>query len=296
MALRAKISELWENPYAAPLIEPLNSIGRVMGTFLSSYTEAARDALNDRYLSQEEKNKSRYMRFFANLFSLKNPLTLFNVAGLVLTGSFAASFGGFTAYGAMAGSGALLQTAATAAGVITAGTIGGVILAPLALVTTVGVAGLAAGAVVGGVPGVVKGAVKAYQWHTTGKQAHLANTAMAAAPAAPVQRTEAQEIVSRFVKLSPEKRAEVIQQLEESYVRSQKSRKKHILAQIDKLDDAHRIALVETLQSKLGDAFDVVATRRAVKAGQLSEDIAIKPIATKLRRAKSKTPDTAAGA
>lgn len=296
MQLREKISKIWSNPYAAPLTEPLKNIGSTTASFLSSYTEAVKDARNDRYLTEAEKKKSRYMRFFANLFSLKNPLTLLNVAGFVLSGSVGASFGGFTTYGALAGSSTLLQTAATAAAAITAGTIGGVVVAPLMLMTTVGVAGLAAGVVVGGVPGVIKGVAKAYKEYASPQNnLNSANSAAfaASAPAASTQ-TPAQEILSKFFNLPREQREALFEDIEKGLADTVKSKEKRILSQIVKLDENQRIALIEALQTQLGGSFDAVAMRRATEAGQLGADVSVKPLATKLRRKNSSAPDASA--
>lgn len=283
-----KLKDFWANPYAAPLTKPLENIAMTVLTATGSYVDAVMDAFNDKYLTQSERERSRISRIYRNIFDGDSEgMSLVNGIGGVLAGLGAGIAAGVGTWSGLAGAGVVAQVAATGAAGIAAATVGA-LAAPVVLATTIAAAAVVVGVVVGVVPGVIGGTAQALKHHKQLKNPPPAPAA--AVPAAPPTPTAQQlhdEATARiqrdFWTLPPNLQQALLERLEKTagYPRGAQDR---VFRAIDAMDENQRIALAEALETKLGSAFDAVASKRAAEAGALDEDIAIKPITTKLRR------------
>ncbi|HRI76862.1 MAG TPA: hypothetical protein PLX33_07735 [Alphaproteobacteria bacterium] len=278
-----KIKDFWNNPYAAPLTQPLRNIGNAVAKSVSLYTYAVKNAFDDRYLSEYEKKKSRFARIFSNLYR-DEIFAIGNGLAAVIVGGAAATAAGVATFGSMAAAGAAAKIAATGVAAVAAGTVG-IVAAPVLTVAVVGAVAVVAGTVLGGVPGIVGGAVKAYKHHQNLKNPPPAPAQAAAAQptAKAIQDATVLRICDDFRTLPAQTQQAVIERLERSASAPQTPQQKMIKA-IDGMTEEQRVTLAEMLEEKLASAFDTVASKRAAEAGTLDEDISVKPIATKLRR------------
>ena len=282
-----KLKDFWANPYAAPLTKPLENIAMTVLTATGSYVDAVMDAFNDKYLTQSERERSRISRIYRNIFDGDSEgMSLVNGIGGVLAGLGAGIAAGVGTWSGLAGAGVVAQVAATGAAGIAAATVGA-LAAPIVLATAIASAALVVGTVIGVVPGVIGGTAQAIKHHKQLKNPPPAPAA--AAPAAPTPTAqqlhdEATARIQRdFWTLPQHMQQALLERLEKTagYPRGAQDR---VFRAIDAMDETQRIALAEALETKLGSAFDAVASKRAAEAGALDEDIAVKPIATKLRR------------
>lgn len=280
-----KIKDFWDNPYAAPLTQPLRNVGNFVANSVKWYTEAVKDAFDDRYISYSDKGKSRFERIYKNLYNGDDLFVLGNVIAALVVGGGAAVGTGVATYGAMAGAALTTQLTATGLASIAAATVG-FVAAPVVTVVAIGACMTVAGTVLGVVPGVVGGAVKAYKHHQNLKNPPPAQQAapLAATPTAKaIQDATVLRICDDFSTLPAQTQQAVIERLERSASSPQTPQQKMIKA-IDGMTEEQRVTLAEMLEEKLASAFDAVASKRAAEAGTLDEDISVKPIATKLRR------------
>jgi hypothetical protein len=287
-----KIKNFWANPYYAPLTEPLKNVDRTVEKSVSGYTEAIKEAFNDKYLTSYERDKSRISRIYANITADDgNAFGLMNGVAMVIGGAVAGlTAGGFT-WAGMAASGIAAKIGAVAAAGIAAATVGAM-ATPLVLVAGIAAGAVVVGAVIGVVPGLIDGTVKAYKHHHA-----LKNPPPPAAPAAAAAQPTVQQIqnetISRMVRdfagLPLDAQSKVIEHLRQAgkgYTAPE-----NIIKAVEALDDNQRVAFVEALEKKLGSAFDAVAQKKAAEAGVLDEDISVQAIPTKLKRRNTAAPE-----
>lgn len=289
-----KLKDFWQNPYAAPLTEPLRGIGKTVAGFVEPYTEAFDKAKNPRF--SYERDKTPIGRFLSCLMDVHN--SFFTVAtnfvafaaGIVAGGGTAAVAG----YSGLAGAGAAAQWGGTVLAGIAGGTAG-FVAAPVVMVAVTAFVGVVAGAVVGGVPGVIKGTQIALKHHHDLKNPPpaVAVVAPAASPVSTIKDRIA--TIQKEFKQLPKSEQNLVLGLLEDAADPAASLQTRVLRNVDKMNDTQRTALAEVLEEKLAGAFDAVASKKAAEAGVLDEDVTVKPIATKLRR-RGASPANTAGA
>jgi len=282
-----KLKDFWANPYAAPLIKPLENIAMTVLTATGGYVDAVMAAFDDKYLTQSELERSRISRIYGNIFdSDSEGFNFLNGVSAVIAAAGAGITAGVSTWSGLAGAGVVAKVAAAGAAGVAVGTVGA-LAAPIVLATTIASVALVVGTVIGVVPGVIGGTAQAIKHHKQLKNPPPAPAA--AAPAAPTPTAqqlhdEATARIQRdFWTLPQHMQQALLERLEKTagYPRGVQDR---VFRAIDAMDETQRIALAEALETKLGSAFDAVASKRAAEAGALDEDIAVKPIATKLRR------------
>ena len=282
-----KLKDFWANPYAAPLIKPLENIAMTVLTATGGYVDAVMAAFDDKYLTQSELERSRISRIYGNIFdSDSEGFNFLNGVSAVIAAAGAGITAGVSTWSGLAGAGVVAKVAAAGAAGVAVGTVGA-LAAPIVLATTIASVALVVGTVIGVVPGVIGGTAQAIKHHKQLKNPPPAPAA--AAPAAPTPTAqqlhdEATARIQRdFWTLPQHMQQALLERLEKTagYPRGAQDR---VFRAIDAMDETQRIALAEALETKLGSAFDAVASKRAAEAGALDEDIAVKPIATKLRR------------
>ena len=276
-----KLKDFWQNPYAAPLTEPLRNIGETIAGFVKPYTEAFEAAKDSSYYTRDTTPTGR---FLSSIFDVSN--SFFTVAssfvafaaGTVVAGGV----GGMAAYSGLAGTGAAVQWGGAAVAGLAAGSAG-FVAAPVAVVAVTAFVGAVVGAVIGGVPGVIKGTQIALKHHHDLKNPPPAPAAApAASPVATLKETTA-IMRAEFKKLNAADKNLVLGILEDD-VDQTTSLQARVLRNVGKMNEAQRTALAEVLDEQLADAFSAVASKKAAEAGVLDEDVTVKPIATKLRR------------
>lgn len=280
-----KLKDFWANPYAAPLTKPLENIAMTVLTATGSYVDAVMDAFNDKYLTQSERERSRISRIYRNIFDGDSEgMSLVNGIGGVLAGLGAGIAAGVGTWSGLAGAGVVAQVAATGAAGIAAATVGA-LAAPVVLATTIAAAAVVVGVVVGVVPGVIGGTAQALKHHKQLKNPPPAPAQPVAVPpsAKAIEDETVLRICKDFSTLPAQTQQALIDRLERSASSPQTPQQK-MMKDIDRMTGEQRVTLAEMLEEKLANEFDAVASKRAAEAGALDEDIAIKPITTKLRR------------
>lgn len=280
-----KLKDFWANPYAAPLTKPLENIAMTVLTATGSYVDAVMDAFNDKYLTQSERERSRISRIYRNIFDGDSEgMSLVNGIGGALAGLGAGIAAGVGTWSGLAGAGVVAQVAATGAAGIAAATVGA-LAAPVVLATTIAAAAVVVGVVVGVVPGVIGGTAQALKHHKQLKNPPPAPAQPAAVPpsAKAIEDETVLRICKDFSTLPAQTQQALIDRLERSASSPQTPQQK-MMKDIDRMTGEQRVTLAEMLEEKLANEFDAVASKRAAEAGALDEDIAIKPITTKLRR------------
>lgn len=282
-----KLKDFWANPYAAPLTKPLENIAMTVLTATGGYVDAVIGAFDDKYRTQRELERSRISRIYGNIFDGDSEgFNVLNGVSAVIAAAGAGITAGVSTWSGLAGAGVVAKVVAAGAAGVAVGTVGA-LAAPIVLATTIASVALVVGTVIGVVPGVIGGTAQAIKHHKQLKNPPPAPAA--AAPAAPTPTAqqlhdEATARIQRdFWTLPQHLQQALLERLEKTagYPRGAQDR---VFRTIDAMDETQRIALAEALETKLGSAFDAVASKRAAEAGALDEDIAIKPIATKLRR------------
>lgn len=283
-----KIKNIWANPYYAPLTEPLGNVGGTVKKSLSGYIEAVEDAFNDRYASSRTLEKSRAARIYKNLVNDDDGIgfAFLNGIGMAIAGVFTGLAGGSYAYLGLAGAGAATKILATGAAGVAAATLG-VMAAPIVLAAGIAAAATVVGAVIGVVPGVIGGTMKALRHHKDLKNPPPAPAANAPAPAAPSQQQIhdgiAAGIYNDFQRLPLERQHALIEAIEKRLV-PWRSGEERVLRVVQDMNQEQCVALIETLEKKLGSAFDAVARKKLAEAAALNDDISVQPIAVKPRR------------
>ena len=283
-----KLKNFWNNPYSAPLTDPLRNVGSTVAKAVSGYTEAVREAFDDSYIPYNQQGKSRAGRIYKNILDRHDGFELLNGIGVVLGGLAAGGGAGVVAFNGVAGGIAAKVAAAAVSGI--AGGALGVVAAPVVLAVGIAAGAVVVGTVLGVVPGVIGGAAKAIKHHKG-----LKNPAPATPPVPAQQQGQSQtlsRIVADFTQLDGQGQRKVLERLE---MHANLTPQEKIFGAVEKLSEAQRIALIEALEQKLGSAFDAVARKKAAEAGVLDEDISVQPISTKLKRRNTAPAGGAAG-
>lgn len=272
-----KLKNFWNNPYSAPLTEPLRNIGGTVVKSVSGYTKAVREAFDDSYIPYSQQGKSRAGRIYKKILDRYDGFEILNGLGMVWGGIAAGGAAGFVAFNGVAGGIAAKVVAAAVAG-IGAGALGAA-AAPVVLAVGIAAGAAIVGTVLGVVPGVIGGTAKAIRHHKA-----LKNPPPATPPAPAQQPGQSQtlaRIVEDFTQLDGPEQRKMLERLE---MHANLTPQEKIFGAVEKLSEAQRIALVEALEKKLGTAFDAVARKKAAEAVVLDEDISVQPISTKLKR------------
>ncbi len=279
--MRQKLKNFWENPYAAPLTDPLRNIGKTVAGFVAPYTNALRNTANPTYFDED---KTPIGRFLSSLLGVHNSfLTVVTNFVALAAGAFGAgSIGGVAAYSGLAGAGAAAQWGGAVASGLAAGAVG-FMAAPVAMVAVTAFVGIVVGTVTGGVPGLVSGTARALKHHHALKNPPPPAPAAASPTAQQISDETVQRIMKDFRTLPPTRQREVFDAAEHVLGLGGELEAR-VLNAIDKMDPAQRAMLAEKLEEKLADAFAVVASKKAAEAGVLDEDVTVKPIGAKLRR------------
>jgi len=288
-------SNFWDNPYWAPLSEPLKNVGRITAAPLREFAESVRDGWEGN--AYGDQNKSRILRIFSEVTNTYGGTEFMSGVGVVLTGLGAAVAGGIGGWGAAAGLGMAVQVGATVVAAIGLGAVGAV-AGPFVAAAIVGTGSFVVGCALGIVPGVVGGMVKAAKHYIKMRNAPAVAAATAAVAAAvPAQSaTQAQttnervdKIVQEFKSLPRASYKALFEELEKLAEDPAHTPVQRVLGNVDRMSAQDRVALIEKLQQKLSSEFGAVAHKQAAAAAE--DEIEVLP---KIRFSRTKNSNPAA--
>ena len=276
-------NKFWDNPYWAPLADPLKNVYGIARAPVNDFIEEVSDGWNDIY----SRGGTRLGRILSNLGgSIHGGTLAMSIGGMVCGGLAGLAFGGAAGYAGMVGASAAAQWGVTAIAAVGAAGIG-VAAGPFVIAAAVITAAAVAGSVVGVVPGIVGGTMKAVKHHIKMKNAPqvaaAAASVAATAPATKKTNKKVSQIVEDFLTLSKSSQEALFAELEKINGDPARYPAEKISAAIQKMPDAERVALIEQLQEKLSGDFGAVAAKQALKAQEEEMEVYSKPIAFKNR-------------
>jgi hypothetical protein len=252
-----KLKELWNNPYLAPLTEPLRKIGLFATVPLRNFGECVREAL------ESTDDKPLMARLFSELSN--------NGKSYAYEGTVAMLWIGMVAGGVGAAAGGFFGTMALGGGYVAAGiaaiavTGTGVMMGPFLAAGVVALAGTVAGLALCPVPGFLEGCYKLSRHRKLG----TAQTAVTQAAPQLKQQDEsvqrkAAELFEKVQSLPTASQGPVLKAMNDKFAAAGQGDADKLLNAIAALPDADQQALVKTLrQTTLADAFDAVARQEA---------------------------------
>jgi hypothetical protein len=284
----SKLKEFFENPYWAPVTQPLKNIAAFAYTPIRDFTKAVSVGWQQKsvkYSYSNGKEGSRLGNIFANLLDGGFHTMCMGLCGFLLGAGAAGISTGIAVYGGMAGAGLFGQIAATTLTSIAAAGIGAV-AGPFLFAGAVAFAGAVVGLSLGAVPGVVSGTMKAFK-HRSDVKNKVAVAAKLPAPQA--QNGETLERISALIRdfnrLPKEERTSVVKMLNEEFTAATYNKSQEILENIDTLPQAEKEQFVRGLRGKMADMFEKVAVKDAEDAITLDDTFAVdKPLKIVRRR------------
>lgn len=267
--------KFWDNPYYAPLTDPLKNVAAITRLGMGNFFERLRTGWeNEAGLYGRGQNSSKLLSMLDALGSSPNSITAIpSFLGAIAGGIAGAIVGGTKVYGGMAAAGTLVQWGATCIAALATGAAGVLAGPVVALGITTAVAAVV-GCAIGIVPGVIGGTVKAAKHYIQQKNAPKVAAANAAANAAlnvhiangatPADSQRIFDIVNIFRNMRKESHPALFEELAKAGGdMPQTSAPDKIIAAIQNLPDAERVAVIESLQEKLASDFGAVAAKKA---------------------------------
>lgn len=279
-------SRFWDNPYWAPVTEPLKNVAHITRLPINDFIEEVQDGWRNDY----RHGGSKLGRMLGNLAESGHLGTaMMGIIGFIGAGLVGMAIGGVATHAAMAGAGAVAQWGATVVGGIA---VAGVcaVAGPFVLAGVVASAAAIVGCTLGIVPGMVSGTVKAVKHHIQQKNAPQVAATTAAVAAALLHTTPAvnekvSAIVNDFMTLPQQSRDALFTELERLSGDPARYPAEKMVAAIQKMPDAERVAVIEKLQERLSADFGTVAAKQVMEAQGDHMEVYKKPI-----RLKNKTP------
>jgi hypothetical protein len=280
---QGKVKNWWNNPYWAPVTEPLRMIGRAAYAPNINFIKGVRKGLEEPDSYSGESNKPALVRIYK----------AWDV-GCGMAPDFTAKFGGVI--GGIAGgigAGAGLYALGCGAVTIGLGVVAGICMSVVATPFAVMAAMAFGGACIGLVAspyGVAKGAIKAFNHPPLQKtQAAVVQATPALQPAAPEVQATAAKIYQQLCDMPAELQAPVLKSLAEKFALSGSGAAERVMKAIDAMPETERGALVRDIQAKLSTTFETVAANDAEQAITLQHDSPTMPTLRLKTRAAAKT-------
>lgn len=276
-------SKFWDNPYWAPLADPLKNVVRITLAPIEKFIDNVQTGWKDhRYYGG-----SRLGSVISELTREFNGTELLGTGGMILGAICATGASGVGSYFALGGASTVLQWGGVAVASIAGGALGAV-AGPFVLAGIVAAGAAIVGCALGIVPGVVTGTVKAVKHHIEQKNAPkvaaVAAAVAATTPAAPTVNEKVTELVKGFMSLPQQSREALFTELERISGDPSRYPVEKMAAAIQKMPDTERVALIEKLQDNLSADFGAVAAKQAREALDDEVEVYKSPI-----RLKSKT-------
>jgi hypothetical protein len=259
---KEKITSWWNNPYWAPVTEPLKMIGAAAYAPNKQFVACIKDGMEARYGNDDTPALAR---IFKEFWDIDNVLPW--LSGTVGAGAAAIVAGVCAGIGISgAGMGAL---AIGAGAVVAAGAAA--IATPFAVMGVLAFAGASLAAIC--LPyGLARGCVKALKYRTEQKtQAAAVQAVPAVKNAAPDIRKTATQLYKTLRDMPAEIQAPVLKDLSEKFAASGTGAAQSVMKAIDAMPEAERAALVKELQTKLSATFDAVANDEAKQSVTLQQ-------------------------
>lgn len=252
-----KLKELWNNPYLAPLTEPLRKIGLFATVPIRNFGESFKEAL------ESTKDRPLIARLFDELSN--------NGKTYAHEGTVAMLWIGMIAGGAGAAAGGFFGTMALGGGYIAAGAVAlavtgtGAMLGPFLAAGIVALAGTIAGLALCPVPGFLEGCYKLSRHRKLGAaQAAMTQAAPQLKNEDEAVQRKAAELFEKVQALPAATQGAVLKAMNDKFAATGQVDADKLLNAISALPAADQQALVKTLrQTTLADAFDAVAKQEA---------------------------------
>jgi hypothetical protein len=287
-------SNFWDNPYWAPLSEPLKNVGRITAAPLREFAEGVRKGWNGNTYD-DDQSKSRVLRIFKEVTSTYGGTEFMSGIGVIVTGLAAAITGGIGGWTATAGLGVAAQVGTAAVAAIGVGAMG-VVAGPFVSAAILGAGSFVVGCALGIVPGVIGGTVKAAKHYIKMKNAPAVAAASAAVAATVPTQSPAQaqttnervdRIVQEFKSLPRASYKALFEELEKLADDPAQTPVQRVLGNVERMNEQDRVALIEKLQQKLSSEFGTVAHKQAAAAAD--DEIEVLP-KIRFNRTKNSTP------
>ncbi|TAL37312.1 MAG: hypothetical protein EPN97_05650 [Alphaproteobacteria bacterium] len=265
-AAAEKIKNWFNNPYWAPVTEPLKYIGSAAYTPNAPFIEEIKRGWKDSDYDSDRNKMPKLVRARAELSSSDNTgVAMTTDIGTVL-GGLAAAVGAGVALGAAGVAWPVIALAAIAA--CGAGYVATVPLVMGALAFGGGVLGAVAAPFA-----IIKGCMKAYKHHEFSK---TQGAVVQATPALKDVTEDAQNAATRIFQqvrdLPAEVQGPVIKSLGDKFAASGVGAAEKFMKQIEALPDADREAVVAELRKTLAPVFEAVAEKEANDSITLQKD------------------------
>ncbi len=265
---KEKITSWWNNPYWAPVTEPLKMIGAAAYAPNGQFVECIRSGIEARYGNEDSL---ALVRIFKEFWDADNILPV----GISTIGAGIAGIAAGISAGIAIGSAGMGAFALGAGAVIAAGAAA--IATPFAFMGVLAFAGASLAAICSPY-GLAKGGVKALKYRAAQKTQAAAVQAMPAVKnAAPDIQETAAQLYKSLRDMPAEIRAPVLKDLSEKFAASGTGTAQSVMKAVDAMPEAERKALVKELQAKLSATFDAVANDEANQSVTLQQPAATMP-------------------